>query len=129
MVTWVCEQNKRSVTVMNGRPQPVDARAGPWVIWQPTEAGGTGWRCEVVLEMWIDIEQEPIAMRIAGTLDGTTECNVLSAVGEQLAHGARNFRLQCSQLKLADFGGLEPLVALERLVACAGGQLTGAVQG
>jgi hypothetical protein len=68
-------------------------------------------------------------VRLAGTLDSATEDNVLSVVGELIAEGARSFNLQSQELWLADFGGLEALVALERLVCQSGGQLTGAVRG
>lgn len=82
-----------------------------------------------MLEMWIDARQEPAGLRLAGTLDSATEDNVLFVVGELIAEGARNFNLQSQELRLADFGGLEELVALERLVCRSGGQLTGAVRG
>jgi len=93
------------------------------------EAGRIGQGPEVVLEMWIDADQEPISLRLAGTLDVTTQDNVLSVVGELIAQGARNFNLESSELELADFGGLEALVALEQLVSCSGGQLTGVDHG
>lgn len=113
------------------RPQPVDACGGqcPKIDRRRADAGRTGWSSDVVFEMWIDADQEPIGLRLAGTLDVTTEDNLLSVVGELIAQGARNFRLQSSELELADFGGLEALIALERLVSCSGGQLTGAVRG
>ena len=116
--------------MMTVRPEPVDGCGGqcPKSDRLRAEAGPVGWSCEVVLEMWIDDDQEPISLRLAGTLDETTEDNVLSVVGELVAQGARSFSLQTSELELA-FGGLEALVALERLVSRAGGQLTGAVHG
>jgi len=116
--------------MMSVRPEPVDNCGGqcPKIDRPRVEVGGVGSSSEVVLEMWIDDEQEPISLRLAGTLDETTEDDLLSVVGELVEQGARNFRLQTSELELA-FGGLEALVALERLVSCSGGQLTGAVQG
>jgi ABC-type transporter Mla MlaB component len=82
-----------------------------------------------VLEMWIDVEREPVGLRLAGTLDRATERNVLSVVSDLIAEGARNFNLQSSQLLLGDSGGLEALVALDQLVHQSGGRLTGAVRG
>ena len=130
MVTWLSGRFERWVLMMTVRPEPVDNCGGqcPKIDRPSAEAGRVGWTSEVVLEMWIDDDQEPISLRLAGTLDETTEDYVLSVVGELVEQGARNFRLQTSELELA-FGGLEALVALERLVSCAGGQLTGAVHG
>ena len=115
---------------MTVRPEPVDDCGGqcPKIDRPRAEVGRVGWSSEVVLEMWVDDEQEPISLRLVGTLDETTEDNVLSVVGELVAQGGRNFSLQTSELELA-FGGLEALVALERLVSCSGGRLTGAVHG
>jgi len=130
MVTWLGGRFEGWVSMMTVRPEPVDGCGGqcPKSDRLRAEAGPVGWSCEVVLEMWIDDGQEPINLRLAGTLDETTEDYVLSVVGELVAQGARSFSLQTSELELA-FGGLEALVALERLVSCAGGQLTGAVHG
>jgi len=116
---------------MIGEFRPVDACGGqcPKVDHRRAEADRIGQSPEVVLEMWIDADREPTGFRLAGTLDPTTQDDVLSVVGELIAQGARDFNLQSSELELADVGGLEALVALERLVSRAGGRLTGAVHG
>ena len=81
------------------------------------------WMTDIALEIWIDVEQVPVTIQLAGTLAHATGSNVVSVVEELIADGCRDFELQTSGLIVSDAGGADFLVDLERVVQSCGGHL------
>ena len=81
------------------------------------------WRPDVVLELWVDVDQEPVVIRLAGTLDDATGANLVAVVEELMADGCRAFELQAPELLVSHHGGVELLADLQRAVASSGGRL------
>jgi hypothetical protein len=86
------------------------------------------WRNDVALEMWVD-GQEPVIIRLRGTLDRATLSDLVSAVEELLAEGGRRLDLQGHSLRLADDLEDDILAELEGLVAGSGGQVRWSAHG
>jgi ABC-type transporter Mla MlaB component len=74
--------------------------------------------------MWIDVEQVPIRIRLAGTLEEGTAGSLISVVQDQILDGGRDFELDTSALHVSDAAGFSVLTALARLVSESGGRLT-----
>lgn len=55
---------------------------------------GTAWKDDVALEMWIDAEQEPVRIRLAGTLDHKTAVNLVAAIDRLISEGCLDFRFE-----------------------------------
>jgi hypothetical protein len=62
---------------------------GSVVPCQPTAI----WMTDVALETFIDVEEAPVAIRLAGTLDGAAGTNLVSVVEEMIADGSRDVEL------------------------------------
>lgn len=82
------------------------------------------WRGDVALELWVDVEQVPARIRLAGTLDGTTAANLSAVVEELLAEGVRDVELATEGLRVVDSSAVGALADVERLVRRSGGRLT-----
>ena len=54
------------------------------------------WRRDVALEIWVDAEQDPVRIRLAGDLNEKTSANLFEVVEELLSDGVRNFQVLTS---------------------------------
>jgi len=79
------------------------------------------WLEDVALQVWVDVEHEPIHIRLKGTLNQATAVNVVPVVKELIAEGGRDFEFETQALLVADEGGTDALVDVERLVRRGGG--------
>jgi len=79
------------------------------------------WQDDVALELWVDAEQIPVRIRLAGTLDEGTSPSLLAVVGDLLGSGVRQIELQTDGLRTVDPGGSAALVAAEGMVERSGG--------
>jgi hypothetical protein len=85
--------------------------AGAWwdgAQWCQIEAA---WKRDVALEIWIDVEQVPTRIRLAGTLERGTAGSLVSVVQDQILEGSRDFELDTSSLYVPDEAGLSALTA------------------
>ena len=82
------------------------------------------WKMDPVLELWIDVKSTPVRVRLAGVLNNDTCRSVRSVIEELLDDGHRDLAVQIEELKLPDAAGFSSLVAIQRLVKCAGGSLS-----
>ena len=105
---------------MKTAPVYREHRAGPVVLF-PSQ---NGWQEDVALELWVDVSRQPVSVRLAGTLDGSTAVNLVAVVEELIAEGVREFDLQTAGLRVVGPEGAGALEALELLVRRAGGRLT-----
>lgn len=83
-----------------------------------------GWQEDVALELWVDVARQPVSVRLAGTLDGSTAVNLVAVVEELIVEGVREFDLQTAGLRVVGPEGAGALEALELLVRRAGGRMT-----
>jgi anti-anti-sigma regulatory factor len=81
-------------------------------------------KMDPVLELWIDVKSTPVHIRLAGVLDNDTCRSVRSVIEELLGGGYRDLAVQIEELELPDAAGFSSLVAIQRLVKCAGGSLS-----
>ncbi len=89
----------------------------------PMYTPGTAWMDDVALEMWIDAEQEPVRIRLAGTLDQKTAVNLVSALNRLIADGYRVFQFE-TYLQGCDPDRPRLIADLVRAVERRGGRLT-----
>ena len=82
------------------------------------------WMEDVSLELWVDVENSPILVRLAGTLNHTTAANVVPVIKELITDGGRDVELHTPGLEAPDAGGTDALVELQRLVQHWGGSVT-----
>jgi anti-anti-sigma factor len=75
------------------------------------------------LELWVDVENIPVIVRLRGTLDGQTGTNVRGVVEELLQEGYSSIAMELDELKLPSAAGFSALVAIQELVTRAGGTL------
>ena len=80
----------------------------------PTDQPSAAWMGDVTLEMWIDAEEVPVRIRLAGSLDQTTKVKLLSVVEELIAGGRSEFEFDTSRC-VADAIGTEVYAELDRL--------------
>ncbi|MGD0746449.1 MAG: hypothetical protein ABSB68_01395 [Acidimicrobiales bacterium] len=80
------------------------------------------WRNDVALEMWIDVTSEPIAIRLAGTLDESTGANLFDVIADCVARGGRDFHLDTSALRM-DSAGWPVMERIRQRVHGAGGRV------
>jgi ABC-type transporter Mla MlaB component len=108
-----------------GRTNPLLSRLSSFA---PTPDSGQGrsdmgWRSDVVLEMWIDVERTPVLVRLAGTLSRATADRLVSVVSELVGNGHHDFDLQARELEVSDTAGAEALMDLQRLITRSGGRV------
>ena len=96
-----------------------DARADCDLRHDPAAA----WKADVALEMWIDLQQAPVRIRLAGTLNGGTAANLRRVIEELIADGSCTFVLETRRLTVTDGGGRRALGALDGLMRRSGGRL------
>ena len=70
--------------------EPIWADGGYCPTLQPA------WRRDVALEIWVDAEQDPVRIRLAGELNGRTSGNLFGVVEQLLSDGVRNFQVLTS---------------------------------
>jgi hypothetical protein len=80
------------------------------------------WRQDVALEIWIDTRSDPVVIRLAGVLDGSTGANLVGVVGDCVAEGRRNFDLDTGSLRIAR-SGWAVVDRMRAQVHAAGGRL------
>ena len=81
------------------------------------------WNDDVALELWVDVEQVPVLVRLTGTLDEATGPSLLSVVGDLLHQGVRHIELRTDGLSAVEPGGPAALRAAERMADRFGGEL------
>jgi len=81
------------------------------------------WMMDPKLELWVDAEREPVVIRLAGTLDGSTAASVLAVIGELLDQGSRQFVLDATSLDVVDSEGAASLIGIEMLVGRFDGRI------
>ena len=96
-----------------------DAPRGEWVGRLPPDAP---WRSDVALEMWIDVERCPVAVRVVGKLGEATSTRLVSVVAALIADGYRDFALQTCELDVSDIGGVEALMDIQQMITESGGR-------
>jgi len=64
--------------------------------------GLADWRGDVALELWVEVDVEPVRIRMAGRLDATTAANLDDVVVELLADGTRHISLCTDGLRVVD---------------------------
>jgi hypothetical protein len=82
-----------------------------------------GWRSDAALELWIDVERDPVVIRLAGTLDAATGSNLVSVIQELIDGGSRRFELETSRLSVSGLAGRTLLEEVRRTVQSSGGEL------
>jgi ABC-type transporter Mla MlaB component len=82
---------------------------------------------EPVLELWVDIEREPVTIRLAGKFDEATSASVVPIIEELVAQGHRDFAMQVDELEPLCTSGYSLLVRMEHLVKRAGGSVSWSV--
>ncbi len=92
----------------------------------PSSGGGRWWSEDVALELWVDVAQNPVVIRLEGTLDGRTASNLVAVVRELIGEGVRAFELRADALEIVPPDGVAVLDELERLVRRSGGHVAGA---
>ncbi len=83
----------------------------------------TGWKMDPELELWVDVENSPINIRLKGTLDGRTCTSLRSVIEELLDEGYDSVTMEIDELELPDAAGFSSLTAIQSLVRQAGGTL------
>jgi len=87
--------------------------------------GLADWRGDVALELWVEADEVPVRIRLAGRLDATTAANLDEVVCELLADGTRAIELCTAGLRVVDASAIGSLADLERRVRLNGGTLSG----
>ncbi len=85
--------------------------------------GLADWRGDVALELWVEAGAEPVRIRMAGRLDGTTAATLDEVVRELLADGSRDIELCTDGLRVIDASAIGALADIERQIRTAGGTL------
>jgi len=85
--------------------------------------GLADWRGDVALELWVEVDVEPVRIRMAGRLDATTAANLDDVVVELLADGTRHISLCTDGLRVVDASAIGALADVERRVRRSGGTL------
>lgn len=81
------------------------------------------WRRDVALQISVDVEQTPVTVRFAGTLDEETGINLTALFTELIGEGFADFELQTSSLCVPDKKGMRALIDLQYQVRKAGSNL------
>ena len=97
-----------------------DVTASRWCL-------GPHWRMDPKLELWVDVEQSPVVLRLTGTLDASTATSVLSVAQELVDEGYRQVVLVTADLFVADGEGARTLLRIEDLLDRRGGHVARAV--
>lgn len=79
------------------------------------------WTSDPALELSVEGEEDPLSLTLSGALNERTGPNVVGVVGELLAEGRRQLRIDVGGLSGPPVEGLPTLVAIERAVYRAGG--------
>jgi STAS domain len=81
------------------------------------------WRRDVALELWIDVQQDPVMVSMAGSLDAATAPSLVAAVRELVEHGSGRVALETGARCSTDAAGRAAIGRLRRQVRAAGGRL------
>jgi hypothetical protein len=108
----------------NGRARTEEGSGYTPVTWSyPQSTTGQWWTEDVALELWVEAEGDPVVIRLAGTLDGSTATNLLAIVRELIEERPCDIDLRASDLNVLQPSGGSALHRLERLVRRRGGRL------
>jgi anti-anti-sigma factor len=77
----------------------------------------------VALELWVEVDADPVRIRMAGRLDASTAANLDEVVRELLADGTRHFELCTDGLRVVDASAVGALADVERRIRAAGGTM------
>jgi hypothetical protein len=66
-------------------------------------------KMDPILEVWIDHSRTPIAIRLAGVLDGTTRSAFLSVMNDLMLEGVQTVVIDTGAVEIADALGAEAL--------------------
>jgi hypothetical protein len=88
----------------------------------PDEELRLDWKMDPVLELWVDVQQSPAVVRLAGVLDGRTALNASAVVRQLFDEGYRCVMLDIAALHITE-EGMAALVALEGSFERSGGEL------
>lgn len=81
------------------------------------------WKRNVALEISVDLENIPVIIQLAGTLDGATAVNLIELISELIGEGHSDFELKTLALCVPDEDGLRALLGLRLLIQGSGGHL------
>jgi len=84
---------------------------------------GPGWKMDPELELWVDVQRDPVNVRLAGVLDGRTGMNACAVVRQLIDEGYRHLTLNIEALKVDGAGGFNALHQIQDLIGRAGGEL------
>ncbi len=85
--------------------------------------GMADWRGDVALELWVEVDADPVRIRMAGRLDGSTVANLDAVVAELLGEGVRDIELCTDGLRIVDASAVGALADVERRIRAAGGTM------
>ena len=85
--------------------------------------GTADWRGDVALELWVEVDAEPVRIRMAGRLDSSTVANLDAVVTELLDEGALDIELCTDGLRSVDASAIGALADVERRIRVAGGTM------
>jgi hypothetical protein len=67
-----------------------------------------------VLEIWIDYDRSPVAIRLAGVLDRTTRSALLSVIDDLIFEGVNTFVIDAGAVEIGDASGADALTLCRR---------------
>ena len=77
-------------------------------------------KMDPILEVWIDHSRTPIAIRLAGVLDGTTRSAFLSVMNDLMLEGVQTVVIDAGTVDVVDACGAEALALCHALLTEAG---------
>ena len=86
-------------------------------------SGLADWRGDVALELWVEVDAEPVRIRMAGRLDASTVANLDEVVRELLADGVRHIELCTDGLRVVDASAIGALADVEQRIRASGGSM------
>jgi hypothetical protein len=69
---------------------------------------------EPLLEIWVDYSRTPVAIRLAGVLDGTTRSAFLSAMDDVIFEGTDTLVIDAGAVEIGDASGAQALALCHR---------------
>ncbi len=67
-----------------------------------------------LLEIWVDYDKSPVAIRLAGVLDRTTKSALLSVIDDLIFEGINTFVIDAGAVEIGDASGAEALARCRR---------------
>jgi anti-anti-sigma factor len=113
---------EQTPAIGRGRPD-VPVRSSASGVGPERLQGRADWRGDVALELWVEVDAEPVRIRMAGRLDASTVANLDDVVRELLDNGTRHIELCTDGLRVHDASAVGALADVERRVRAAGGTM------